>query len=103
MWIKNSWFKIRFVKIIITLSVLVDLPYLHILLGNIYCTQICITSAVWTHNKICSVTNTHFSTYTITVSLHTTMYIGLVGSLWSRDIISLFFTHIIIFSFGVQN
>ena len=35
--------------------------------------------------------------------MQATLYIELVGSLWSRDIISLFFMHVIIFSSGVQN
>ena len=60
--LKNSWFKIRFVKMIITLSVSVDLPYLHILVvGNVYNTQqICITSGVWTHNRVCSIKKHNF-------------------------------------------
>ena len=56
--LKKSWFEIRFVKMIITLSVSVDLPYLHIILkmvvvmlGNRY--------PVNTHAYI--TTNMHFT------------------------------------------
>ena len=99
----NLCFKIRFVKIIITLSVSVDLPYLHILLGNIYTIPICITSAsVWTCNKICSDTNSHF----LCVIIRIACMVSCISDSWVAYglviLFSLFFTHIIIFSFGVQ-